>query len=70
MSLTETLAAEITRQLLSTLVFLHSNNLIYGSNLSSESLFLDVDSSIDENLNIKVRDIDIEIAKRIACFGN
>jgi hypothetical protein len=34
--------------------------------MSLRALVLDVDSSMDENLNIKVKDLDIEIAKRIS----
>lgn len=64
--LNETIAAEITRQILSTLVYLHSKNITYGSNLSLLSIVLEVDSTLDENLNIKVKDLDIEIAKRIS----
>ena len=50
-------------------MYLHANNFIYGANLSSEALLLDIDSSIDENLNIKVKDLDLEIAKKISNFG-
>lgn len=57
--LNETIAAEITRQILSTLVYLHSKNITYGSNLSLLSIVLEVDSTLDENLNIKVKDLDI-----------
>jgi hypothetical protein len=34
--------------------------------LSLRALLLDVDSTMDENLNIKVKDLDLEIAKRIS----
>ncbi len=34
--------------------------------MSLRALVLDIDSSLDENLNIKVKDLDIEIAKRIS----
>jgi hypothetical protein len=30
------------------------------------SLVLDIDSSVDENINIKLIDLDIEIAKRVS----
>jgi hypothetical protein len=69
-TLNDTIAAEITRQLLSTLVYLHANNFTYGPNLSLDSLLLDVDSFNDENLNIKLADLEIEIVKRMSNFEN
>ena len=47
-------------------MYLHCKNITYGPNLSLRALVLDVDSTVDENLNIKVKDLDIEIAKRIS----
>jgi len=34
--------------------------------LSLRALVLDVDSTMDENLNIKLKDLDLELAKRIS----
>ncbi len=48
------------------MVYLHSKNITYGPNLSLLSIVLEDNSTVDENLNIKVKDLDIEIAKRIS----
>lgn len=60
--LTETLAGEIVRQILSFLVYFHSKGFVYN-NFSPESIYLDSeDSGINPNLNIKITDIDIQCA--------
>lgn len=60
--MTEKLAAEIVRQLLSTMVYLHSKGFIYG-NLSPKVVMLDPESSLpDGNINIKLVDLDIQSA--------
>jgi len=62
--MTEKLAAEIVRQLLSTMVYLHSKGFIYA-NLSHQVVMLDQESSSslqDGNFSIKLVDLDIQCA--------
>lgn len=60
--MSEKLAAEIVRQLLSTMVYLHSKGFIYA-NLSPQVVMLDQDNSLqDGNFSIKLVDLDIQCA--------
>jgi serine/threonine protein kinase len=59
--MTENLAADILRQILSAIVYLHSKNLIYRG-LSMDVLLLESNDNITETLNLKLIDIDIQAA--------
>ena len=68
LTMTEKFAAEITRQILSTIVYLHSKGFVYG-NLNPSMIMLDGESSIsDANLNLKLMDLDLQSA--IAASGH
>ena len=56
--MTENLAAEICRQILSTIVYLHSKSHIYR-NLSPDVLLLESDDNIVEGFNLKLINIDL-----------
>lgn len=59
LTMTEKFAAEITRQILSTIVYLHSKGFVYG-NLNPSMIMLDGETSIsDANLNLKLMDLDL-----------
>ena len=64
--MTENMGAEITRQILSTMVYLHSKGFVYG-NLSPEVLLLEDGGNIHDSLNLKLVDIDLQCA--IAASG-
>ncbi len=59
--MSENLAAEICRQLLSTIVYLHSKSYLYR-NLRPEVLLLETDENIVEGFNLKLVDMDIQSA--------
>jgi len=59
--MTENLAAEITRQILSAIVYLHSKQLVYKG-LSPDVLLLESDDKIQDSLNIKLINLDIQAA--------
>lgn len=59
--MTENMAAEITRQILSTMVYLHSKAFVYG-NLNPAVLMLDEGSSVHDALNLKLVDLDLQCA--------
>jgi serine/threonine protein kinase len=56
--MTENLAAEVCRQILSSIVYLHSKTLIYR-NLNPEVLLLETDENILDGFNLKLVDIDL-----------
>lgn len=56
--MTENMAAEITRQILSTMVYLHSKGFVYG-NLNPQVIQLDEGCNIQDSLNLKLTDLDI-----------
>lgn len=59
--MTENMAAEITRQILSTVVFLHSRGIVYG-NLNPQVIMLDEGCNVMDSLNLKLVDIDLQCA--------
>ncbi len=64
--MTENLAAEICRQILSTIVYLHSKSHIYR-NLSPDVLLLESDENIaDMSFNLKLINIDLQSALTFA----
>lgn len=60
--MTENLAAETTRQVLSSIVYLHSKSLVYRS-LNPEVLLLEGEENIQDSFNLKLVDIDLQAAK-------
>jgi serine/threonine protein kinase len=59
--ITENNGAEIIRQILSAIVYLHSKNLIYKG-LSLDVLLLETNDNINDAMNLKLIDIDIQAA--------
>lgn len=59
--MTENLAAEIYRQILSTIVYIHSKGLIYR-NLSLDVLLLEEEANIVDDFNLKLVNLDIQFA--------
>ena len=59
--MTENLGAEIIRQVLSAIVYLHSKNLVYKG-MSTDVLLLETEANITESLNLKLIDIDVQAA--------
>ena len=59
--MTENLAALIIRQVLSAIVYLHSKNLVYKG-LTTDVLYLETNDNIQDSLNLKLIDIDIQAA--------
>ncbi|CDW87290.1 protein kinase domain containing protein [Stylonychia lemnae] len=64
--ISENLAAEICRQILSTIVYLHSKSQVYR-NLSPEVLYLEVEEELKgESFNLKVIDMDLQQAHALS----
>lgn len=63
--MTENLAAEVCRQILSSIVYLHSKSLVYR-NLNPDVLLLEADDNILDGFNLKLVDIDIQTSKSYA----
>lgn len=57
--MTENLAAEVCRQVLSTMVYLHSKSYVF-KNLAPDVLMLENDENILDGFNLKLIDIDIQ----------
>jgi 5'-AMP-activated protein kinase catalytic alpha subunit len=62
--MTENLAAEVCRQILSSVVYLHTKAFVYR-NLNPEVLLLETDENIVDGFNLKLVDIDLQCA--LAC---
>lgn len=56
--MTENLAAEICRQVLSSIVYIHSKSHVYR-NLNPEVLLLETDENIVDGFNLKLVNIEI-----------
>lgn len=63
--MTENLAAEICRQILSTIVYIHSKSHVYR-NLNPDVLLLENDDNINEGFNLKLVNIDLQDAMAAA----
>lgn len=64
--MTENLAAEVCRQILSSIVYIHSKSHVYR-NLNPAVLLLEDEENIVDGFNLKLVDIDIQYA---LTFGN
>jgi len=60
--LTENIAAEVTRQILSVLVFIHSKELIFGDLTLGSVLLEDANTNMNEQPVLKVIDLEIQQA--------
>ena len=56
--MTENLAAEVCRQILSSMVYIHSKSHVYR-NLNPDVLLLENDENIVDGFNLKIVDIDV-----------
>jgi serine/threonine protein kinase len=59
--MSENLAAEVCRQILSSIVYIHSKSHVYR-NLSPQVLLLEEDENIVDSFNLKLVDIDLQAA--------